>query len=107
MRIIARRTLRDFIRARARHRDGPALKNALEAWFAEVRKAAWPNMAAVKRLYATASMISADRVVFNIKGNSYRLIVAIDFEKAIVFIKWIGRDADYDKIDARTVQYDR
>ena len=62
-------------------------------------------MAAVKRLYATASVVSADRVVFNIKGNSYRLVVAIDFEKAIVFIKWIGTRGEYDKINVRTVQY--
>jgi mRNA interferase HigB len=105
MRIIARRTLRDFVGARARRRDFRALKSAVDAWFAEVRKASWPNMAAVKRLYATASIVSADRVVFNIKGNSYRLVVAIDFEKAIVFIKWIGTHADYDKIDVRTVQH--
>jgi mRNA interferase HigB len=105
MRIIARRTLRNFVDLRARHRDAQALKAALDAWFAEVRKAAWPNMAAIKRYYATASVISADRVVFNIKGNSYRLVVAVDFEKAIVFIKWIGTHADYDKIDVRTVQH--
>ena len=105
MRIIARRTLRDFVQARAGHRDVRALKGALDAWFAEVRKASWPNMATVKRHYATASIISADRVVFNMKGNSYRLVAAIDFEKAIVFIKWIGTHADYDKIDVRTVQY--
>jgi mRNA interferase HigB len=103
--IIARRTLKDFVQERAGHRDARALKGALDAWFAEVRKASWPNMAAVKRLYATASIVSADRVVFNIKGNSYRLVVAIDFEKAIVFIKWIGTHADYDKIDIRTVQH--
>jgi mRNA interferase HigB len=105
MRIIARGTLRKFIEARARHRDARALESALYAWFAEVRKASWPNMAAVKRHYATASVISADRVVFNIKGNSYRLVVAIDFEKSIVFIKWIGTHADYDKIDVKAVQH--
>jgi mRNA interferase HigB len=59
----------------------------------------------VKRHYATASIVSADRIVLNIKGNSYRLVVAVDFEKAIVFIKWIGTHADYDRIDVRTVQH--
>ncbi len=64
-------------------------------------------MADVKRLYATASVVSADRVVFNIKGNSYRLVAAIDFEKSIVFIKWIGTHAEYDKLDVKTVRYGR
>lgn len=105
MRIIARRTLKRFVEARVGHRDQSALKAALDAWFGEVRKAHWANAADVKRHYATASVISADRVVFNIKGNSYRLVVAIDFEKAIVFIKWIGTHADYDEIDVRTVQH--
>ena len=105
MRIVARRTLKMFVETRARHRDAQALKAALDAWFAEVRKASWRNMAAVKRHYSTASVVSADRVVFNIKGNSYRLVVAIDFEKSIVFVKWIGTHADYDRIDVRTVQY--
>ena len=60
----------------------------------------------MKRLYATGSIISVDRIVFNIKGNRYRLVVAVDFEKAIVFIKWIGTHADCNKIDLRTVQHD-
>lgn len=105
MRIIARRTLKQFIDTRAGHRDRPALQAALDAWYAEVKAAEWSNTADVKRNYATASIISADRIVFNIKGNSYRLVVAVDFEKAIVFIKWIGTHADYDRIDVRTVQH--
>jgi mRNA interferase HigB len=59
----------------------------------------------VKRLYASASIVGADRVVFNIKGNDYRLVVAIDYEKAIVWIKWIGTHADYDDIDVRKVRH--
>ncbi len=105
MRIIARRTLKQFIDARAGHRDRPALKAALDAWYAEVKVAEWSNTADVKRHYATASIITADRIVFNIKGNSYRLVVALDFEKSIVFIKWIGTHADSDRIDVRTVQH--
>jgi mRNA interferase HigB len=57
----------------------------------------------VRRRYVTASIVSADRIVFNIKGNDHRLIVAVDFEKAIVWIKWIGTHADYDHIDAKEV----
>ncbi|MGO9449722.1 MAG: type II toxin-antitoxin system HigB family toxin [Candidatus Binataceae bacterium] len=59
----------------------------------------------VRQSYATASIVSGDRVVFNIKGNDYRLITAIDYGRQTVFIKWIGTHRDYDKIDARTVQY--
>jgi mRNA interferase HigB len=105
MRIIARRTLRDFVEGRARHKDQPTLKASLDAWFDEVRKARWKNAAEVKRLYATASMVSSDRVVLNIKGNSYRLVVSVDFEKGIVWIKWIGTHEAYDRIDVRIVEH--
>jgi mRNA interferase HigB len=71
MRVIARRTLREFLQSRAGHKDHAALKAALEAWFDEVRKARWKSTADVKRLYATASVVTADRIVFNIKGNDY------------------------------------
>jgi len=90
----------------ARYKDHAALKAALDAWFDEVKKARWSSAAEVKRSYATASIVSADRVVFNIKGNDYRLIVAVDFEKSIVWIKWIGTHRDYDKIDVKEVRYD-
>lgn len=63
------------------------------------------SMADVKARYATASVISSDRVVFNIKGNDYRLVVAIDFEKSIVWIKWLGTHKDYDGIDVKEVRY--
>ena len=107
MRIIARRTLRDFVQSRAGHRDQPALKAALDAWFDEVRKARWTSTADLKRRYATASVVSADRIVFNIKGNDYRLVVSVDFEKGIVWIKWIGTHRDYDRIDVREVKHGR
>ncbi|MGH6946931.1 MAG: type II toxin-antitoxin system HigB family toxin [Kiloniellales bacterium] len=106
MRIIARRTLRQFVEGRAGHKDRPALKAAVDAWFFEVRKARWASTAEVKRRYATASIVSADRIVFNIKGNDYRLVVAVDFEKGIVWIKWIGTHRDYDRIDVKEVEYD-
>jgi len=67
MRIIARRTLRQFVESRAGHRDQQTLKAALDAWFDEVRKAKWSNTAGVKRLYASASIVSGDRLVFKIK----------------------------------------
>ncbi len=105
MRIIARRTLRQFVESRAGHKDQPALKAALDAWFDEVRKASWASTADVKQLYASASIVSADRIVFNIKGNDYRLVVAVDFEKAIVWIKWLCTHRDYDRIDVRKVKH--
>ena len=106
MRIIARRTLRAFVEKRAGHKDQPALKAALDAWFDEVRRARWSGTADVKRLYRTASIVTSDRIVFNIKGNDYRLVAAVDFEKAIVWIKWIGTHRDYDNIDVSEVEHE-
>lgn len=105
MRIIARRTLREFVESLAGHKDQAAVKAALDAWFDEVSRACWANGADVKRLYATASIVSAERIVFNIKGNDYRLIVSVDFDKNIVWIKWIGTHKAYDKIDVTKVQH--
>ena len=105
--IIARRTLREFVEGRRGYKDHPALKAALDAWFDEAKKARWTGTADVKRSYATASIISADRVVFNIKGNAYRLVAAVDFEKGIVWIKWIGTHKDYDNIDVNEVEHER
>ena len=105
MRIIARRTLREFASSRATHKDVKALKAAPDAWFEEVRRARWASMADVKRHYRTASVVTAERIVFNIKGNAYRLVVAVDYPRQIVFIKWLGTHAQYDKIDVRKVRY--
>ena len=60
----------------------------------------------MKRRYATASIVTADRIVFNIKGNDYRLVVSVDFEKAIVWIKWIGTHTEYDRIDVKEIDHD-
>ena len=106
MRIIARRTLKRFIASRIGHKDHAALKAGLEAWFDEVRRACWTSTADVKSQYRSASIVSGDRIVFNIKGNNYRLVVAVDFEKGIVWIKWIGTHAAYDRINVRTIEYD-
>ncbi len=106
MRIIARRTLREFVENLSGKKDQSAVKASLDAWFHEVSKATWKNMADVKRRYATASTVSAERIVFNIKGNDYRLVAAVDFEKAIVWIKWIGTHKAYDKIDVTKVRHD-
>jgi mRNA interferase HigB len=107
MRVIARRTLREFVESLAERPDQSAVKSALDAWFDEVSKAHWSNSADLRRRYATASVVTAERVVFNIKGNDYRLVVAIDFEKGIVWIKWIGAHRAYDKIDVTEVEHGR
>lgn len=107
MRIIARRTLRDFVDTLAGHRDQRVVKAALDAWFDEVSRASWATSADVRKLYATASIVSADRIVFNIKGNAYRLVAAVDYEKGIVWIKWLGSHRDYDRIDVTEVRHER
>ncbi|HEX9284697.1 MAG TPA: type II toxin-antitoxin system HigB family toxin [Nitrospirales bacterium] len=81
------------------------MKSALDAWFHEVEAANWKNPAEVKAAYANASIVGNDRVVFNIKGNSFRLVVAVDYLRQVVFIKWLGSHADYDHIDATKVNY--
>lgn len=105
MRIIARRTLREFVDSLAGQKEQPAVKAALDAWFGEVSKAEWTSSADVKRFYATASIVNAERIVFNIKGNDYRLVVSIDFEKGIVWIKWIGTHKAYDRINVTEIEH--
>lgn len=105
MRVIARRTLTRFVGSLKGQKGQRAAKAALEAWFHEVQRAQWRNSAEVKKNYATASILSADRVVFNIKGNDYRLVASIDYRRQILSIKWLGTHAHYDRIDARTIRY--
>ena len=105
MRIIARKTLRQFVEKLKGNKDQKVVKSALDAWFHEVLRADWKTPADVLKAYANASIVGSDRVVFNIKGNDYRLVVAVNYRHQIVFIKWIGTHADYDKIDVKTVRY--
>lgn len=97
MRIISRRRLREFWEL---HADSEA---ALRTWFNEVKQATWRTPADVKAQYATASFLAHNRVVFNIKGNDYRLITAIRYDLGIVFIRFIGTHPEYDRIDATTI----
>jgi mRNA interferase HigB len=106
MRIIARKTLTDYADNLAGHRDQKAVRAALEAWYEEVSQADWRTSADVTALYATASVVSAERVVFNIKGNDHRLVVAVNYRKGLVWTIWIGTHEDYDAIDVRTVRHD-
>ena len=105
MRVIARKTLRQFVESRKGNKDHRAVKAALDAWFHEAMRAQWKTPADVLKAYANASIVGSDRVVFNIKGNDYRLGVAVNYRHQIVFIKWIGTHKDYDEIDVRRVRY--
>jgi len=99
VRIIARKTLREFWEKRA-HRDA---EQPLRAWFAEVRKAAWRTPADIKAAHRNASFVGSDRVVFNVGGNKYRLVAAVKYSAQLVFIRFVGTHADYDDIDAGEV----
>jgi mRNA interferase HigB len=103
--VIARSTLREFVDTLKGTTNYAPVKSALDAWFQEAEKATWKNPAEVKAAYANASIVGHDRVVFNIKGNSFRLVVAIDYLRQVVFIKWLGSHAEYDRINAATVKY--
>ena len=88
-----------------RHRK--AVKAILDAWHSEVSKATWSNSSELKQQYRSASIVSAERVVFNIKGNDHRLVVAISYTCQVLLIKWLGTHREYDQIDAREVEYDK
>lgn len=81
-------------------------EESLKAWIYEVRYSEWNNANELKLKYGNASVISSKRVVFNIKGNDFRLIVDIEYKLKIVFIVWFGTHAEYDEIDAKTVNYE-
>ena len=78
-------------------------KGHLLAWFDTVNRAQWDTPQDIKVEFATASFLEDNRVCFNIKGNDYRLIVQVQYQAKIVWIKFIGTHAEYDKIDANTV----
>lgn len=102
MRIIKEKTLAEHCRLRKYMQAEESLK----AWIYEVRYSEWNNANELKLKYGNASVISSKRVVFNIKGNDFRLIVDIEYKLKIVFIVWFGTHAEYDKIDAKTVNYE-
>ena len=97
MRVIARGTLRNFYDI---HADS---KSPLEAWFHEVAGSHWLGPQDIKNRYPSADILPGNRVVFNIKGNTYRLIVKIHYNTDIVYIRFIGTHAEYDRISAATI----
>lgn len=97
MRIIARKTLVDY------WERAPDAKPGLSAWFAEAKAASWSSPAEVKAKYGNASILKGGRVVFNIAGNKYRLVVWITYEFYTVYIRFVGTHEEYNKIIAETV----
>lgn len=97
MRVISKSILRDFWR---KHND---CEEALKAWFREADQGAWENFNELKTDYPSASILEDNRVVFNIKGNKYRLIIRINFKYQIFWIRFIGTHAEFDKINANTI----
>ena len=102
MRIIKEKTLTAYC-GLSKYQEA---KESLKAWIYEVRYSSWRNANELKSKYGTSSIISLKRVVFNIKGNDYRLIVDVEYKLKIVFIVWFGTHSEYDKINAKTVNYE-
>jgi mRNA interferase HigB len=99
MRVIAVKTIKQYADKHA------IVRQSLLAWYEEAENALWNSPQELKEQYKNASIINNKRVVFNIHGNSYRLIVDIEYKLKIVFIVWIGTHAAYDKIDVKTISY--
>jgi mRNA interferase HigB len=97
VRVFNRSTVKAFADAHADARE------SLFAWFAELQDASWTSPKDVKSAYPSASFLAGDRVVFNIKGNNYRIVVAVKYDFFAVYIRFIGTHAAYDKIDASTI----
>ncbi len=97
MRIIAKKTLREFWK---RHPDA---EGSLLAWYREVEREDWDTPAKVKAKFRNASIVGGNRVVFNIKGNNYRLVVRINYPYRIVYLRFVGTHAEYDAVDVEEV----
>lgn len=97
MRVISRKLLREFW---IKHSE---CEQQLKSWFQEVNKGTWKNLNELKREYPSASILEDNRVCFNIKGNNYRLIVKINLHYQIMWIRFIGTHAEYDKIEANKI----
>jgi mRNA interferase HigB len=100
VRIIKRSTLREFWESKPEYHDA---QGPLEAWYQEAKKAQWSSPAEVKEQYRSASILKGGRVVFNISGNKYRLVVHINFAGKVIYVRFIGTHKQYDKIDPETI----
>ena len=100
MRIIARKTLIRFWESHPKYADA---RVSLESWYQEAKRASWSNPVDIKEQYRSASVLKSGRVVFNIAGNKYRLVVYINFRSQIVYIRFVGTHKQYDQIDAESI----
>lgn len=96
-RIIAKRTLKEFWE---KHSDA---EQYLKTWYETAKQADWKTPNDIKQTYANASIIAGNRVVFNSKGNDYRLIVKFNYQRQWAFIRFVGTHTDYDRVDATTI----
>ncbi|MFN3848262.1 MAG: type II toxin-antitoxin system HigB family toxin [Spirosomataceae bacterium] len=101
MRVIAKRTLREFWEIH------PDSEQSLIDWYDLVIEQNWASPNELKSTFGNTSIIDSNRVVFNIKGNDYRLITYIDYKFQIIFVMWVGTHSEYDKIDARKINFKR
>lgn len=99
MRVIAKRTLREFWEIH------PDSEQSLIDWYDLVIEQNWTSPNELKSTFGNASIIDSNRVVFNIKGNDYRLITYIDYQFQIIFVLWVGTHKEYDKLDARKINF--
>jgi mRNA interferase HigB len=100
MRVIALRTIKEFIASRPEHADA---REAALAWYRQVLRADWASPAEVKREIGNASILKDGRVVFNIAGNKYRIVVWINYPYRVVYVRFVGTHRQYDRIDAQSV----
>jgi mRNA interferase HigB len=96
--IITRKTLLEYAK------KYPMAKTALFEWYHELNKSSFKSFNELKKVYPNVSLVGDDRVVFNIMGNKFRLVIRIVFEFKAIQIKWFGSHSDYDKIDVSTIQ---
>ena len=97
MRIISRRTLHEFWE---KHHDSAI---PLQTWYQDVAHTEWNSPADIKEVYKNASIVANNRVVFNIKGNRYRLVVIVEYKNGVVYIRFVGTHEEYDRIDVTRV----
>jgi len=97
MHIVSRKILREFWE---KHSDA---RQPLQAWFADVQHAHWTGPKEIKAIYHNASFLPGNRVVFNIKGNTYQLVVVVQYKFGYVYIRFIGTHQEYDRINAGTI----
>lgn len=101
VRVIAKSTIEHYVKRSGRQEAATALSD----WYRLVSRASWQTPNEVKRTLGSASIVNSERVVFNIAGNKHRLVAAIDYQRQILFIKFIGTHREYDEIDAATISY--